>query len=82
LACERPQNWKQIQNSLDRDEHLKDVDAFISDMKQYANLLQTMRAFKKGTNNAQVKLNLENKPEVLFILANDNPRSPKLRGSQ
>ncbi len=71
--------------------HLKDMDAFISDKKQYANLLQTMEcqfnqldelgllSFNKGTSNAKVKLNPENKPEVIFILANHNPRSPKLK---
>jgi len=32
-----------------------------------------------GTSNAKVKLNPEDKPEVIFILANHNPRSTKLQ---
>ena len=71
--------------------HLKDMDTFISETKQYGDLLQTMERqfnqldalglldFNKGTSNAKVKLNPENKPEVIFILANHNPRSSKLR---
>jgi hypothetical protein len=71
--------------------HLKDMDAFVSNKKQYASLLQTMESqfnqldelgllnFNKGTSNAKVKLNPENKPELIFILANHNPRSPKLK---
>jgi hypothetical protein len=47
--------------------HLKDMDAFISDEKQYANLLQTIESqfnqldelgllsFNKGTSNAKAK---------------------------
>ena len=35
--------------------------------------------FNKGTSNTKVKLNVDNKPEVIFILANHNPRSPKLK---
>jgi hypothetical protein len=71
--------------------HLKDMDAFVSNKKQYASLLQTMESqfnqldelgllnFNKGTSNAKVKLTPENKPEIIFILANHNPRSPKLK---
>lgn len=73
-------------------EHLKDMDKFISDKtQQYANLLQTMESqfnqldelgllkYNKGTSNAQVKLNVKKTPEVLFIIANHNPRSSKLK---
>ena len=35
--------------------------------------------FNKGTSNAKVKLNAGEKPEVIFIIANHNPRSPKLK---
>lgn len=35
--------------------------------------------FNKGTSKAKVMLDPENKPEVIFILANHNPRSPKLK---
>ncbi len=71
--------------------HLKDMDALISNKEVYVDLLQTMENqfnqlnelgllnFNKGTSNAKVKLNPENKPEVIFILANHNPRSPKLK---
>ena len=71
--------------------HLKDMDKFISTKDSYANLLQTMESqfnqldelgllkFNKGTSNAKVKLNADEKAEVIFILANHNPRSPKLK---
>jgi hypothetical protein len=70
--------------------HLQDMDTLISEKKQYANLLQTMECqfnqldelkllnFNKGVSNAKVKLDPEIKPEVIFVLANHNPRSPKL----
>ena len=73
--------------------HLNDMAAFISDTKQYADLLQTMERqfnqldelglldFNKGTSNAKVKLNPENKPEVIFILANHNPESTTRKDS-
>jgi hypothetical protein len=35
--------------------------------------------FTKCTSNAKVKLNVDEKPEVIFILANHNPRSTKLK---
>ena len=35
--------------------------------------------FNKGVSKAKVKLDPENNPEVIFVLANHNPRSPKLR---
>ena len=71
--------------------HLEDMDAFISDKKQYIDLLQTMEQqfnqlddlglmnFNKGCSNARVKLNPDDKPEVIFILANHNPRSSILK---
>jgi hypothetical protein len=82
---------KALENDAGLLKHLKDMDEFISNKKQYANLLETMENqfnqldelgllnFNKGTSNAKVKLNSENKPEVIFILANHNPRSPKLK---
>lgn len=81
---------KALENNAGLIKHLKDMDALISDRKQYAGLLQTMESqfkqldefglisFNKGTSNAKVKLNPESKPEVIFIIANHNPRSPKL----
>ena len=71
--------------------HLKDMDAFISNEKQYANVVQTMERqfnqldeldlldFNKGKSNAKVRLDPLKKPQIVFILANHNPRSPKLR---
>lgn len=72
-------------------EHLKDMAEFISNREEYTDLLKTMESqfnqldelqlldFNKGTSNAKVKLNPEDKPEVIFILANHNPRSTKLQ---
>lgn len=81
-------------NALENDagllKHLKDMETFISDKNRYAKLLLTMESqfnqldelgllnYNKGTSNAKVKLNANNRPEVIFILANHNPRSPKL----
>ena len=71
--------------------HLKDMDTFISNTEKYADLLQTMESqfnqldelgllnFNKGTSNVRVKLDPYNKPEVVFIIANHNPRSSKLK---
>ena len=70
--------------------HLRDMKKLISNKDGYAKLLETMESqfnqldelgmlkFNKGTSNAKVKLNAEEKPEVIFILANHNPRSTKL----
>jgi len=71
--------------------HLKDMDAFISDKERYTKALRTMESqfnqldelgllkFNKGVSNAKVKLDPYKKPEVIFIIANHNPRSPKLQ---
>ena len=71
--------------------HLKDMKNLVSNEESYAKLLKTMESqfnqldelgllkFNKGTSNAKVKLNTDEKPEVIFILANHNPRSPKLK---
>jgi hypothetical protein len=70
--------------------HLKDIEAMVSDRARYAALLQTMELqfnqldrlgllrFNKGVSNAQVRLDVNDRPEVIFILANHNPRSGKL----
>jgi hypothetical protein len=71
--------------------HLKDMDALITDRPRYTSLLQTMESqfnqldqlgllnFNKGSSNAVVKLNPDDRPEVIFMLANHNPRSTKLK---
>lgn len=71
--------------------HIRDMESLISNTEKYTKLLQTMENqfnqldqlgllnFNKGTSNAKVTLNTDNKPEVIFILANHNPRSRKLK---
>lgn len=71
--------------------HLKDMDSLISDRIRYTSLLQTMESqfnqldqlgllnFNKGSSNAVVKLDPDDRPEVIFMLANHNPRSTKLK---
>ena len=70
--------------------HLQDIDALLSDYDKYKSLLETMESqfnqldelgllnFNRGISKAKVKLSDADKPEVIFILANHNPRSPKL----
>jgi len=70
--------------------HLRDFDDFISNSRHYSELLLNMDSqfdqldqlgllkFNKGKSNAKVKLDDREKPEVIFILANHNPRSTKL----
>lgn len=71
--------------------HLRDMYALISDKSRYELLLQTMESqfnqldqlellnFNKGISNAVIKLDPADKPEAIFILANHNPRSTKLK---
>ena len=71
--------------------HLKDMEKLITNKDGYSKLLETMESqfnqldelgllkFNKGTSNAKVKLNPDEIPEVIFVLANHNPRSPKLK---
>lgn len=71
--------------------HLKDMETLISNKDRYGKLMLTMESqfnqldqlellkFNKGTSEAKVKLNTDEKPEVIFILANHNPRSTKLK---
>lgn len=70
--------------------HLQDIDALISNGDKYKALLKTMEMqfnqldelglmnFKRVANWTKVKLNTNEKPEVIFVLANHNPRSTKL----
>jgi hypothetical protein len=70
--------------------HLRDMETFISDKQQRTELFYIMETrfnqldqlgllnFNKGTSNAKVRLNPNDKPELIFILANHNPRSSKL----
>lgn len=71
--------------------HLEDMTALISDKDRYSQLLNMMENqfnqldqlgllnFNKGTSEAKVKLDPTEKPEVIFMLANHNPRSSKLK---
>ena len=71
--------------------HLQDIDALIKDGDRYAKLLLTMEAqfnqldqlgllkFNRSQNGIRVSLDAKDKPEVIFILANHNPRSSKLK---
>ena len=71
--------------------HLKDMEKLITNKDGYSKLLETMESqftqldelgllkFNKGTSNAKVKLNPDETPEVIFVIANHNPRSPKLK---
>ncbi len=66
--------------------HLRNLRTFIEDTHKYNKLLETMVSqfnqldtlgllkFNKGTTNAKIKLDPKN-PEVIFVLANHNPRS-------
>ncbi len=70
--------------------HLKDMEAFIKEKTRYDKLIETMDSqfnqldqlgllnFNKGVTKAKIKLNPEN-PEIIFVLANHNPRSTKLK---
>jgi hypothetical protein len=70
--------------------HLQDIDALISNNEKYESLLKTMEwqfnqldelgmlNFKQCRNGTRVKLVANDKPEVIFVLANHNPRSTKL----
>lgn len=71
--------------------HLEDINALIMNSDRYKELLLTMEAqfnqldqlgllnFKRSSKGTSVKMNTKGKPEVIFILANHNPRSKKLR---
>ena len=67
--------------------HLQDIDAFLSDTDKFKILLETMETqfnqldklgllnFNRIANWTEIKLDDNAKPEVIFILANHNPRS-------
>jgi hypothetical protein len=71
--------------------HLQDMEALIKDGSRYIKLLQTMEAqfnqldqlgllkFNQSKNGTKIKLDANERPEVVFILANHNPRSSKLK---
>jgi hypothetical protein len=71
--------------------HLQDIDALVQDKARYARLLATMESqfrqldqmgmfnFTRRQAGVQVSLASDEKPEVIFVLANHNPRSTKLK---
>jgi len=71
--------------------HLQDIDALISNSGKYKALLEMMETqfnqldelglmtFNRVANWKKIKLDASKKPEVVFVLANHNPRSSKLR---
>jgi hypothetical protein len=71
--------------------HLQDLDALVQDKVCYCQLLATMESqfrqldqlgllkFTRSQVSIQVSLATEIKPEVIFVLANHNPRSTKLK---
>lgn len=70
--------------------HLQDIDALISNAAKYKILLETMETqfnqldelglmtFNRVANWTKIKLDANEKPEVIFVLANHNPRSSML----
>ncbi|MBN2340879.1 MAG: hypothetical protein JXR45_05285 [Deltaproteobacteria bacterium] len=71
-------------------EHLTDFDTLISTKDKYKSLIETIESqfnqldelgllsFNRCSNGIKVKLVANSKPDVIFILANHNPRSTKL----
>lgn len=72
-------------------DHLNDMDMLIEDTDRYGELLHTIEdqfdqlnqlkqfKFSPSSNHTKIKLDAKDKPEVIFILANHNPRSSKLK---
>lgn len=70
--------------------HLDDLNKIIADAERYRELLKIMEnqlvqlhklgllTFNCPTQEAKITLNPDEKPEVIFILANHNPRSKQL----
>ena len=82
-------------NTLDGEsgliKHLQDIEKLISNKERYASILETMESqfnqlnqlnllnFNRCSNGTKIQLDTDDKPDVIFILANHNPRSTKLR---
>jgi len=70
--------------------HLEDIATLVADSARYRVLVETMESqfnqldeigvlrFNHCANGTQVRLSADDRPEVIFILANHNPRSAKL----
>jgi len=71
--------------------HLKDIDSFISNKESFSQMRDVIENqfnqldqlgllnFNKGRNFTKVTLDPTQKPEVIFILANHNPRASALK---
>jgi hypothetical protein len=71
--------------------HLQDMDKLVSDKNKYENLLSMMKnqfnqldelgllKFNRSKNYGSIEFDGKQKPELVFILANHNPRSTKLK---
>lgn len=71
--------------------HLKDMDSLISNDNKYAEMIQVIEnqfnqleqlgllKFNKGQKYTKVSITPNDKPEVIFILANHNPRATGLK---
>ena len=71
--------------------HLKDINAFLSDKQKHKELLQTIEAqfeqlaglglirHKECATGSKIQLNKYPKPQFIFLLANHNPRSSRLK---
>ncbi len=71
--------------------HLQDIDKFVSDKTSYQTLVNSMQVqfnqldmlglmkFNRSSRVEKIELDPKDKPEVIFLLANHNPRSTKLK---
>ena len=71
--------------------HITDVNKFLANEKNYSAILEVMTTqfnqldelgllkFNHCSNGTKVQLKPSDKPEYIFLLANHNPRSPKLK---
>jgi len=71
--------------------HIRDINGFLANEQNYLNILNVIETqfnqldelgllkFNHGKSNAKVKLSPSDKPEFIYLLANHNPRSSKLK---
>jgi hypothetical protein len=70
--------------------HLRDIDVLVSDKEKYKSLLEMMESqfnqldelglvkYNQSSNKTKIQLDASDPPEVIFLLADHNPRSTKL----
>lgn len=71
--------------------HVEDINKFLTDKKKYSSILKVMTTqfnqldelglikFNHCTNSTKVQLCDMDRPELIFLISNHNPRSAKLR---